>query len=66
MNTTSGVPWLTVLALLPALGAVVVLLTSSAAAKLVALVTSLVTVVLAVVQLMWLAAMAYGAVLLLA
>ena len=49
MNTTSGVPWLTVLALLPALGAVVVLLTSSAAAKVVALVTSLVTVVLAVV-----------------
>ena len=48
MNTTSGVPWLTVLALLPTLGAVVVLLVRSSAAKLVALVTSLVTVVLAV------------------
>jgi NADH-quinone oxidoreductase subunit M len=46
---TSGVPWLTILALLPAVGAVVVLLASSAAAKLVALATSLVTVVLAVV-----------------
>jgi NADH-quinone oxidoreductase subunit M len=49
MNTTSGIPWLTVLALLPALGAVVVLIGSSRAAKVVALVTSLVTVVLAVV-----------------
>ncbi|GAB2585960.1 NADH-quinone oxidoreductase subunit M [Microlunatus antarcticus] len=49
MNTTSGVPWLTVLALLPALGAVVVLLGRSGAAKVVALATSLVTVVLAVV-----------------
>ena len=49
MNATSGVPWLTVLALLPTLGAVVVLLGSSRAAKVVALATSLVTVVLAVV-----------------
>lgn len=48
MNTTQ-IPWLTVLALLPTLGAVVVLLVGSAAAKLVALATSLVTVVLAVV-----------------
>ncbi|WP_091185127.1 NADH-quinone oxidoreductase subunit M [Microlunatus flavus] len=42
-------PWLTVLALLPTVGAIVVLLGSSAAAKFVALATSLVTVVLAVV-----------------
>ncbi len=49
MNYSSGVPWLTVLALLPTVGAVVVLLGSSRAAKVVALVTSLVTVVLAVV-----------------
>ena len=46
---TSQIPWLTVLALLPALGAVVVLVSGSRAAKVVALVTSLVTVVLAVV-----------------
>jgi NADH-quinone oxidoreductase subunit M len=49
MNTTSQVPWLTVLALLPTLGAVVVLIGRSSAAKVVALVTSLVTVALAVV-----------------
>ncbi|RYZ31671.1 MAG: NADH-quinone oxidoreductase subunit M, partial [Propionibacteriaceae bacterium] len=49
MNTSSQIPWLTVLALLPTIGAVVVLLGRSSAAKLVALVTSLVTVVLAVV-----------------
>ena len=49
MNTTSQIPWLTVLALLPTLGAVVVLLGRSSAAKVVALATSLVTVVLAVV-----------------
>ena len=49
MTASAGVPWLTVLALLPTLGAVVVLLGSSRAAKLVALATSLVTVVLAVV-----------------
>jgi NADH-quinone oxidoreductase subunit M len=49
MNTTSQVPWLTVLALLPTLGAVVVLIGASRAAKVVALVTSLVTVALAVV-----------------
>ena len=49
MNTTSEVPWLTVLALLPTLGAVVVLLVRSSAAKVVALATSLLTVVLAVV-----------------
>jgi NADH-quinone oxidoreductase subunit M len=49
MNTTSQIPWLTVLALLPTLGAVVVLIGRSSAAKFVALATSLVTVVLAVV-----------------
>jgi len=49
MNATFGVPWLTVLALLPTVGAIVVLLGSSRAAKVVALATSLVTVVLAVV-----------------
>ncbi len=49
MNLTSQVPWLTVLALLPTLGAVVVLIGSSRAAKVVALAFSLVTVVLAVV-----------------
>ncbi len=50
MNLVSpGIPWLTVLALLPTLGAVVVLLGRSGTAKVVALVTSLVTVVLAVV-----------------
>src|SRR3954447_13132900 len=48
MNS-SGVPWLTVLALLPTLGAVVVLVGRSSTAKVVALATSLVTVVLAVV-----------------
>ena len=48
MNS-SAVPWLTVLALLPTLGAVVVLLVRSSAAKVVALATSLLTVVLAVV-----------------
>ena len=43
------VPWLTVLALLPAIGAVVVLLLHNTAAKYVALVTSLITLVLGVV-----------------
>ena len=49
MNTAFQMPWLTVLALLPTLGAVVVLLGRSSAAKVVALATSLLTVVLAVV-----------------
>jgi NADH-quinone oxidoreductase subunit M len=50
MNLVSpGIPWLTVLALLPTLGAVVVLIGRSSAAKFVALATSLVTVVVAVV-----------------
>ena len=49
MNYSSGVPWLTVLALLPTLGAVVVLVGRSSAAKFVALATSIVTVVVAVV-----------------
>ena len=48
MNT-SQVPWLTVLALLPTLGAVVVLFAGSRAAKVVALITSLITVAVAVV-----------------